>query len=102
MKMDWSLTAVRNCALEELTIMNTWFQQKDKHKNTWKHPRSQTWHMIDYIIVRNSQRSYVKKCKTIRSAQCELDHYLVCAKIAIKPKAIQYNRQGPVYYDSRC
>uniref|UniRef100_A0A8D8VT20 Craniofacial development protein 2 n=1 Tax=Cacopsylla melanoneura TaxID=428564 RepID=A0A8D8VT20_9HEMI len=89
-------------ALEELTITSTWFQQKDKYKNTWKHPRSRTWHMIDYIIVRQAQRSNVKKCRTMRSAQCETDHHLVRAKIAVKPKIVQNKRQGPVYYDSRC
>lgn len=40
------------CALEELCIMNTWFQQKDKLKSTWRHHRSKKWHMIDLIIVR--------------------------------------------------
>lgn len=96
------LRLLQLCALEDLTITNTWFQQKDKHKNTWKHPRSQTWHMIDYIIVRKSQIKTVQKCRAMRSAQCETDHHLVRAKISIKPKFNYHTKQGTVYYDSRC
>lgn len=96
------LKLLQFCALEELTIMNTCFQQKDKYKNTWKHPRSQHWHMIDFIIVRSSKKESVKKCRVMRSAQCETDHYLVRAKIHLKPKFSLTKKQNPIHYNNRC
>ncbi|XP_046863334.1 craniofacial development protein 2-like [Xenia sp. Carnegie-2017] len=40
------------CAQHELTITNTLFQQADKLKNTWMHPRSKQWHMLDYLPIK--------------------------------------------------
>lgn len=90
------------CTLEELTIMDTCFQQKDKYKNTWRHPRSQDWHMIDYIIVRTAKKSSVTKCKVMRSAQCETDHYLVRARIHFKPKVCTKKKECITNFNSRC
>lgn len=39
------------CAQHQLSITNTIFQQADKFKSTWMHPRSRQWHMLDYVIV---------------------------------------------------
>lgn len=96
------LRLLQLCTLEDLTITNTCFQQKDKHKNTWKHPRSQHWHMIDFIIVRSMKMASVKKCKVMRSAQCETDHHLVRANIHLKPKMYITKKEMITYYNSRC
>ncbi|XP_037803548.1 craniofacial development protein 2-like [Penaeus monodon] len=40
------------CTEQQLVITNTIFQQKDKLKTTWMHPRSKHWHLIDYVVVR--------------------------------------------------
>ncbi|KAI5726708.1 hypothetical protein M8J76_007273 [Diaphorina citri] len=74
------------CALEELTIINTCFQLKNKYKGTWKHPRSKKWHMIDHILVRTARKNNVKRCRVMRGAQCETDHYMMRATILLKPK----------------
>ena len=42
------------CALYNLTITNTLFQLPTKQKTTWMHTRSKHWHLIDYIITRQS------------------------------------------------
>ena len=39
------------CAQYQLAITNTVFQLLDKHKTSWMHPRSEHWHLIDYVIV---------------------------------------------------
>jgi len=41
------------CAQHELTITNTLFQQDNKYKCMWMHPRSKHWHMLDYVITRH-------------------------------------------------
>lgn len=39
------------CSEQDLTITHTIFQQKNKYKASWMHPRSKHWHLIDYAIV---------------------------------------------------
>ncbi|XP_063615913.1 uncharacterized protein LOC134789136 [Penaeus indicus] len=56
------------CTEQQLVITNTIFQQKDRLKTTWMHPRSKHWHLIDYILVRQ---------KVMPSAECRTDHRLV-------------------------
>ena len=37
--------------------LNTHFEKKQIHKQTWQHPGSKKWHCIEYVIMRQSQRS---------------------------------------------
>ena len=37
------------CSEHELTITNTMFEQKDRYKTTWQHPRSKHWHLLASI-----------------------------------------------------
>lgn len=47
------------CAINELSIMNTWFQKKTVHQGTWIHPATKKTHiMIDFIMMRTSQSVY--------------------------------------------
>ena len=39
------------CELNQLLIMNTWFQ---KHYGTWTHPATKLCHMINFIMMRQS------------------------------------------------
>ncbi|KAI0237747.1 L-xylulose reductase [Lamellibrachia satsuma] len=58
------------CAEYQLTITNTLFQQANKYKTSWMHPRSKHWHLIDYVIVRQRDSRYVKKTCTIGATTC--------------------------------
>lgn len=58
------------CAEHELNITNTVFQQKDKYKNTWKHPRSGHWYMLDYIITRQCHTNDVILTRAMKEAEC--------------------------------
>lgn len=82
---DNGLRLLQLCALENLSIMNTLYQQKDKYKATWKHPRSKKWHMIDFIITRKQKASTVLRCRAMRGPQCDTDHFLVRATIKLTP-----------------
>lgn len=71
------------CREFNLTITNTVFQQKNCHKTTWMHPRSNNWHMIDYVITK--QRD-IRDFKITRSfhASCYLsDHALLRSKTSL-------------------
>ena len=40
------------CSENQLVIINTPFQQKDRFKAAWRHPRSKHWHPLDYVLTR--------------------------------------------------
>lgn len=75
------------CSQNHLIITNTLFTLKDIHKGTWMHPRSKQWHMLDYVIVRQSDRRDVQITRAMRGAECWTDHRLVrsCLALRIRP-----------------
>ena len=72
------------CATFDLSITNTFFQLKSKHKTTWMHPRSRHWHLIDYIITRKSDLQDFRITRALRGAECWTDHRLLRASIRFK------------------
>ncbi|XP_047120326.1 craniofacial development protein 2-like [Schistocerca piceifrons] len=45
------------CCFYGLCITNTYFQLKDQHKVSWRHPRSHHWHQLDLVIARHIQKA---------------------------------------------
>jgi hypothetical protein len=72
------------CATNNLTIMNTWFQKKDLHLGTWMHPATKRHHMIDFVVMRTSQRSLCSDVQVMRGANCWSDHHMLRAKLTVK------------------
>ena len=60
--MDWQRGTVlgknysRFCEFNQLTTLNTCFQKKSIHLGTWVHPATKLCHMINIVVMRNSQR----------------------------------------------
>ena len=75
------------CAEHGLVITNTIFQLKDKYKNTWQHPRSKHWHILDYVITRQDHINDTIITRVMRGADCWTDHRLVrsCFNFQIRP-----------------
>ena len=48
------------------------------------HPRSKHWHLIDYVIVRRTDRQNVRVTKTMCGADCWTDHRLVVSKLNLR------------------
>ena len=48
------------CSHHHLCITNTFFENKPIHKGTWRHPRSKTWHQIDFTITKQSNLYNIK------------------------------------------
>ena len=71
------------CSVHGLCITNTLFQLKDIHKNTWMHPRSKNWHLLDYILVRQRDRRDVHVTRVKRGAELSTDHRLVVSEMAL-------------------
>ena len=77
------------CSELDLSITNTFFRLKNKHKTSWMHPRSRHWHLIDFIIVRRRDISCVTRTRAMRGAECATDHRLIISDICwkIRPKS---------------
>uniref|UniRef100_A0A0L8HDZ5 Endonuclease/exonuclease/phosphatase domain-containing protein n=1 Tax=Octopus bimaculoides TaxID=37653 RepID=A0A0L8HDZ5_OCTBM len=74
------------CEELRLCVINTMFQQKNKFKTTWMHPASKEWHILDYILVRMSDRRDVWCVRVLRGVECWTDHCLVRAKVKLITK----------------
>ncbi|XP_045446396.1 uncharacterized protein LOC123654541 [Melitaea cinxia] len=72
------------CAQFQLAITSTMFRLPAKYKNTWMHPRSKHWHLIDYAIVRQRDVSQVQVTRAMRGAHCWTDHRLVVTKLRLR------------------
>ncbi|XP_069767753.1 craniofacial development protein 2-like isoform X4 [Narcine bancroftii] len=83
------------CAEQRLVITNTLFQQRDSLKTTWMHPRSKHWHLLDYILVRESDKRDVLHTRVMPSAECHTDHWLVRCKLNLHFKPKPRNSKAP-------
>ncbi|WP_419629875.1 hypothetical protein, partial [Thiolapillus sp.] len=82
------------CSEHQLVITNTLFQQKDRFKATWRHPRSKHWHLLDYVLTRQHDTRDVLHTRVMPSADCYTDHRLVRCKVAFTFKSPP-KRKGP-------
>ena len=78
------LLLLRKCAEHDLLITNTVFKLPNRNKTSWMHPRSKHWHLIDYVIVRKTDRQDVRVTKTMCGADCWTDHRLVVSKLNLR------------------
>ena len=60
------LLLLRKCAEHDLLITNTVFRLPNRNKTSWMHPRSKHWHLIDYVIVRRTDRQDVRVNRYLR------------------------------------
>lgn len=72
------------CSEFNLSISNTFFRQPLRNKASWMHPRSKHWHLLDYIIVRESHRSEICTTKAIPLSTSWSDHRLLTAKLSLR------------------
>ena len=74
------------CSQLELIITNTIFQQANRHKTTWMHPRTKQWHMLDYVITRQRDVRDVLHTRAMCGSCTWSDHRLVKCKLALRAK----------------
>ncbi|XP_076036004.1 uncharacterized protein LOC143021966 [Oratosquilla oratoria] len=92
------LRLLNTCALHRLTITNTLFQLPTKQKTTWMHPRSKHWHLIDYIITRQSDIQDFKVTKALRGAECWTDHRPIrsVVQFVVRPSNRKQNKKQQI------
>ena len=76
------------------TVCNTWFQKRDIHKSTRRHPRSGQWKCIDFIAVAQAHRQFCLDVRVLRSAECGSDHNMLCARFALRRRCYHFPRTG--------
>ena len=76
-----------------MSVMNTWFKQRERHLYTWKSPRDLYRNQIDYLIINRRYRNSVLTCKTKPSADCNSDHNLLFAKLRCKLKRLRPSKR---------
>ena len=75
------------CSTNNLSIMNSFFEKKNIHKQTRQHPGTKAWHCIDFVIMRQNQRRCCVDAQVMRGAECWSDHCLVRAKLRMNNKS---------------
>ena len=74
------------CSEHKLRITNTQFQLPNNLKTTWRHARSGHWHLIDYIITKQSDAPDFLVTRVMRVADCWTDHRLLIARVKLHIK----------------
>ncbi|VDL90853.1 unnamed protein product [Schistocephalus solidus] len=80
------LLLLRTCAEHRLLLINTLFRLPTREKDTWMHPRSRRWHLLDYVLVRRRDRQDVLTTKAIPNVNGWTDHQLVISQMRLRPQ----------------
>ena len=82
------------CSEYQLVITNTVFKHKPHHQNSWMHPRSKHWHLLDYVITRQKDLNDVLDTRAMRGADCATDHVMIRSKLAFVLKKASNKTKG--------
>ena len=63
---------VEFCREKKLMVTNTWFEQENRRRYTWKQPGDTNRYQLDYILVRQRYRNSVKKSCSFPRSRCRI------------------------------
>jgi hypothetical protein len=66
---------------KNLRVKSTMFPQSNIHKYNWSSPDGKTHNQIGHILVDRRRDSNVLDVRSLKAADCDIDHYLVVAKV---------------------
>ena len=80
---------VEFCKKNDLSITNTWFEQRESARHTWRSPDGVTRNQIDYVLINTRYKKGVRNSKSRPGADCGSDHNPVVMNFKNKLKAIK-------------
>ena len=84
---------LETCVKHEQAVTNIVFQQANKYKTTWMHPRSKHWHMPDYVLTRKRDLKDVRLIRVMRGTSSWSDHRLVRCSVFLSASRPHRRRQ---------
>lgn len=78
------------CCYKGLCVTDTYFQCKEHHKVSWRHPRCHHWHQLDLIIT---DLGSVLFTRSYHSADCDTDNSLMASKVRFMPKKLHHSKK---------
>ena len=87
------------CCRQNVCITNTTFPGKPHRKQAWRHPRSKSWHQLDFVLVKQRHKQEVRNTRTYHSVDCDTDHRLVCSTMSLQPKPFHRQKRQSVKID---
>ena len=63
---------VEFCRENKFMVINTWFEQENRRRYTWKQPGDTNRYQLDYILVRQRYRNSVKKSCSFPRSRCRI------------------------------
>ena len=69
-----------------MCIANSYFRTTPQHKVSRRHPCSKHRHQLDLMILMRASLKKVIYARSYHSADCNIDHSLVCCWIRLQPK----------------
>jgi hypothetical protein len=57
------------------------FPHRNIHKYTWTSPNGKTNNQIDHVLIDRRWQTNILDVQSFRGADCDMDHYLVVAKV---------------------
>lgn len=73
---------------------STFFPRKDIHKATWRSPDNLTENQIDYVLIDGKFFSGITNVRKYRSANIDLEHYLVAVCMRSKHSTVTNSRRA--------
>jgi hypothetical protein len=81
MSNDTGVRVVNSVTSKILSVKNIMFPHRNIHKVTWTSPDGKMHNHIDHILIGRRRHSSILDVRSFRAAACDIDHYLVVAKV---------------------
>jgi len=78
---DNGVRLVNFATSKNLVVKSTMFHHRNIHKYTWTSPDGKTHNQIDHVLIHRRWHSSILDLGSFRGADCDIDHYLVIAKV---------------------
>ena len=85
------------CAERGMFLVNTFFQHRDIHRYTWRRGEGSEWEqksLIDYIIMDECMREWVRDARVVRGGIDVSDHHVVMAEVRMCMKWVKREMKG--------